>query len=160
MRSRTTPGPRCQLAESRELLGDYLVLHQIHSATRESGVLENTEVLEELVRLRAEGLKIGLTLSGPNLGETLRRALEVTIAGGPVFDCVHATWNLLEPSAGSALMLAHQAGLGLVVPGQFAHALPWLRRQKSSPSHAKPRYRRGRVPSYPVIRRQMLRPSR
>src|SRR5437762_7406546 len=53
-----------QAAESRELLGPYLGLYQIHSATRESGVLENQEVLSELGRLRDSGLRIGLTLSG------------------------------------------------------------------------------------------------
>lgn len=112
---------RRQLAESRGLLGDYLALYQIHSATRESGVLENAEVLEELAGLRAAGLKVGLTLSGPNQGETLRRALDVTGAGGPLFDCVQATWNLLEPSAGPALLLAHQAGLGVVVKEALAN---------------------------------------
>jgi aryl-alcohol dehydrogenase-like predicted oxidoreductase len=110
-----------QLAESRELLGDYLALYQIHSATRESGVLENPEVLEELTRMQEAGLRVGLTLSGPGQGETLRRALEVTVAGEPLFDCVQATWNLLEPSAGPALRLAHQAGLGVVVKEALAN---------------------------------------
>ena len=112
---------RRQLAESRELLGNYLALYQIHSATRESGVLENAEVLPELTHLRAAGLKVGLTLSGPNQAETLGRALDVTVAGEPLFDCVQATWNLLEPSAGQALMLAHQAGLGVVVKEALAN---------------------------------------
>ena len=41
---------RRQRAESAANLGDYLDLYQIHSATRESGVLENPEVLAELSR--------------------------------------------------------------------------------------------------------------
>src|SRR5205807_10055816 len=44
-----------QAAESRELLGRHLGLYQIHSATRESGVLDNQEVLRELARLRESG---------------------------------------------------------------------------------------------------------
>jgi aryl-alcohol dehydrogenase-like predicted oxidoreductase len=112
---------RRQLGESRELLGEYLGLYQIHSATRESGVLEDRAVLEALARLRATGVKIGLTLSGPIQAETLRRALEVTVEGQQLFDCVQATWNLLEPSAGPALTMAHQAGLSVVVKEALAN---------------------------------------
>lgn len=42
-----------QWQESKKLLGEYLKLYQIHSATLESGVLENREVLTELARWRA-----------------------------------------------------------------------------------------------------------
>ncbi len=132
---------RRQLAESRGLLGEYLALYQIHSATRESGVLENREVLKELAQLRAAGLKIGLTLSGPNQGETLRRALDVTVASEPLFDCVQATWNLLEPSAGPALMLAHQAGLGVVVKEALANGR--LTERNDDPAFALKRQRLG-----------------
>jgi aryl-alcohol dehydrogenase-like predicted oxidoreductase len=112
---------RRQLQESRALLGDYLAVYQIHSATQESGVLGNREVLEALAGLRAAGLKVGLTLSGPGQGETLRRALDVTVRGERLFDCVQTTWNLLEPSAGPALALAHRAGLGVVVKEALAN---------------------------------------
>ncbi len=112
---------RRQLGESRALLGDHLALYQIHSATLESGVLDNREVLEELARLRAAGLKVGLTLSGPGQAQTLRRALDVAVGGERAFDCVQATWNLLEPSAGPALAEAHRAGLGVVVKEALAN---------------------------------------
>src|SRR5262249_23384934 len=112
---------RRQLGESQELLGEYLALYQIHSATRESGVLEDREVLEALARLRATGVKVGLTLSGPNQAETLRQAMDVTVEGQRLFDCVQATWNLLEPSAGPALARAHQAGRGVVVKEALAN---------------------------------------
>jgi aryl-alcohol dehydrogenase-like predicted oxidoreductase len=110
-----------QLAESRALLGDHLDLYQVHSATLESGVLDDRAVLEELARLRGTGLRIGLTLSGPRQAETLRRALDVRVGGERVFDCVQATWNLLEPSAGPALREAHAAGLGVVVKEALAN---------------------------------------
>jgi aryl-alcohol dehydrogenase-like predicted oxidoreductase len=112
---------RRQLNESRGLLGEYLALYQIHSATQESGVLENKEVLEELARLRTTGVRVGLTLSGPAQAETLRQALDVTVGGDRLFDCVQATWNLLEPSAGPALALARQAGVGVVVKEALAN---------------------------------------
>jgi aryl-alcohol dehydrogenase-like predicted oxidoreductase len=107
---------RRQLAESREILGPHLRLYQIHSATLDSGVLEDRGVLEELSRLREDGLAIGLSVTGPRQAETIRRALEV---GG--FDTVQATWNLLERSAGLALAEAHEAGLGVLVKELLAN---------------------------------------
>ena len=67
---------RRQIVESRSLLGDRLQLYEIHSATVESRVLENDEVLRELLRLRSGGLVIGLTVTGPNQAETIRHASE------------------------------------------------------------------------------------
>jgi aryl-alcohol dehydrogenase-like predicted oxidoreductase len=107
---------RRQAAESRMLLGDHLALYQIHSATLESGVLEDAAVRDELTGLREQGLAIGFTASGPRQRETIERALEV---GG--FDSVQATWNLLERSAGPALAAAHEAGLGVIVKEALAN---------------------------------------
>ena len=105
-----------QIAESRALLGQYLGIYQIHSATIESGVLDDHAVLDELAQLRAGGLQIGFTSTGPHQAQTIRRALEV---GG--FDVVQATWNLLEPSAGPALAQAHAAGLRVVIKEALAN---------------------------------------
>jgi aryl-alcohol dehydrogenase-like predicted oxidoreductase len=110
-----------QAAESREILGPYLGLYQVHSATRESSVLADRAVLEELARLRGQGWKVGLTVTGPRQGETVRQALGVTVAGERLFDCVQSTWNLLEPSAGPALEEAKAAGLGVIVKEALAN---------------------------------------
>lgn len=107
---------RRQQQESLELLDGHLQLYQIHSATLDSGVLDDPAVRGELARLRAGGLRIGLTATGPRQGDTIRRALEV---GG--FDAVQATWNVLEPSAGPALAAAHAAGLGVIVKEAVAN---------------------------------------
>jgi aryl-alcohol dehydrogenase-like predicted oxidoreductase len=107
---------RRQEAETRARLDGALGLYQIHSATLDSGVLEDAEVRAELARLRSEGLFIGLSVTGPRQGDTVLRALEV---GG--FDAVQATWNLMEPSAGPALAAAHAAGLGVIVKEAVAN---------------------------------------
>jgi aryl-alcohol dehydrogenase-like predicted oxidoreductase len=110
-----------QWPESRALLNGYLKLYQIHSATQESGVLENQDVLQKLAQLKSEGIYVGLTLSGPNQGETLRRAIEITVDGSRLFDSVQATWNFLEPSVGSALAQAKAAGLGVIIKEALAN---------------------------------------
>lgn len=105
-----------QLTESQELLRNHLCLYEIHSATLDSGVLDDAAVMEELARLRANGMAIGFTTSGPRQGETIERALEV---GG--FDVVQSTWNLLDRSAGPALEAAHQEGLGVIIKEALAN---------------------------------------
>jgi aryl-alcohol dehydrogenase-like predicted oxidoreductase len=101
---------RRQLAETRALLGNRLDLYQIHSATIESGVLEDGELRGELDGLRRSGVAIGLSVSGPGQRATIERALDVGR-----FDAVQATWNLHERSAGPALAAAHAGGLGVIV---------------------------------------------
>jgi len=110
-----------QIGESRALLGGYLDLYNIHSATKESGVLDNAPVLAALARLRADGLTIGLTTSGPEQAQTLERALQIRVDGLPLFTVVQSTWNLLEPSAGSALRAARALGVGVIVKEALAN---------------------------------------
>lgn len=112
---------RRQSAETRALLGSHLDLYQIHSATLESGVLDDASVLGELARLRSEGLTIGLTVTGPRQAEIIRRALAVNVDGVNLFQCVQATWNLLEGSAGPALAEAHERGWGVIVKEALAN---------------------------------------
>jgi aryl-alcohol dehydrogenase-like predicted oxidoreductase len=109
-----------QAAETRELLGDHLDLYQVHSATLDSGVLEDRAVLDELSRLRDQGVVIGLSTSGPAQADTIHRALEVADGAAP-FVCVQATWNLLERSAGPALAEARAAGWGVIVKEALAN---------------------------------------
>ena len=110
-----------QFAESRALLGERLLLYQIHSATLESGVLDNPAVLDELVRLRSAGVVIGLTVSGPRQADVIRRAFDAQAHGINPFQVVQATWNLLEPSAGPALAEARARGWGVIVKEALAN---------------------------------------
>lgn len=121
VKDHSLPTLQRQLGESRALLGPHLALYQVHSATFESGVLDDSAVLSALAGLRAQGLVVGLSLSGASQADVLRRALEVRVDGVPVFSCVQATWNLLERSAGPALAEAHAAGWGVIVKEAVAN---------------------------------------
>jgi aryl-alcohol dehydrogenase-like predicted oxidoreductase len=116
VKDHSLPTLRRQWAETRALLGDHLQLYQVHSATLESGILDDRAVLDELRRLRDGGLRVGLTLSGARQAETLRRAIPLG-----VFDTVQATWNLFERSCEPALIEAHEAGLGVIVKEALAN---------------------------------------
>src|ERR1700726_2290179 len=91
-----------QLAQSRALLGDRLTLYQVHSLTFDSGLFTDAPLLAALSRLRAEGVIIGLSTSGPHQAEAIRRALPLAVDGQQLFTAAQVTWNLLEPSAGPA----------------------------------------------------------
>jgi aryl-alcohol dehydrogenase-like predicted oxidoreductase len=123
-----------QWSESVSLLNGYLRLYQIHSATLESGVLDDRNVLDELARLKSEGTHIGLSLSGPDQSATLRKAMGLVSDGLPLFEMVQATWNLLEPSAGAALAEAHAAGMGVIVKEALANGR--LTRRNPDPAFA------------------------
>ena len=107
---------RRQWAQTQELLGPWLRLYQIHSATVESGVLDDAEVRAGLDEVRAAGVRIGLSVTGTGQAATIDGALA---AGG--FDAVQATWNLHERSAEGALARAGDAGLEVYVKEAVAN---------------------------------------
>lgn len=113
---------REQLAQSRALLGDRLALYQIHSATADSGALEDAALLAALVDARRSGAcrALGLTLTGSDARRALDLALAASVDGERVFDVVQATYNVLEPSLASHLAAAHAAGFGVII--KEAHA--------------------------------------
>jgi len=107
---------RRQWAETQERLGPWLRLYQIHSATVESGVLDDDAVRAGLDEVRAAGVRIGFSATGTGQAATIDRALEL---GG--FDEVQATWNLHERSAEDALARAADAGLEVYVKEAVAN---------------------------------------
>lgn len=83
---------------SKQLL-PYLKVYQIHSATLETGVLENQEVLKQLALLKKEyNLQIGLTTTGTNQVEVIKKALNILVDGKQIFDVFQVTYNFLEQS--------------------------------------------------------------
>jgi aryl-alcohol dehydrogenase-like predicted oxidoreductase len=112
---------RQQLPESVALLGPHLALYQVHSATFESGVLDDRAVLRALAELHDSGVAVGLTVSGPRQADVVRYALDVEVDGVNPFSTVQATWNVLEPSVGPALAKAKARGLGILVKEVLAN---------------------------------------
>lgn len=83
---------------SKKLL-PYLSTLQIHSATFDTGVLENEEVLQMLAQIKSEhGILIGLTTTGDNQIEVLKKALEVKVENAPLFEVFQITYNILDQS--------------------------------------------------------------
>lgn len=104
-----------QLAETRALLGGHLDLYQVHSLTPESPLLHDAALQARLGEVRAAGLELGFSTSGPAQTEVVERGLALRVDGVALFSAVQSTWNLLERSAGPALAAAHRAGVRVVV---------------------------------------------
>ncbi len=110
-----------QSAQSLALLGNRLAIYHVHSATLDSGVLDDTEVHRAMAGLRARGIAIGVSTSGPAQAEVIRRALDIEVAGERLISSVQSTWNLLEPAAGPALAEASDAGVRVIVKEAVAN---------------------------------------
>ena len=110
-----------QVMETRALLGRLPDVYLIHSVTPDSPALTDRALHARLAELAAEGVRVGLSTSGPAQGGTVRAALEVSVDGQRLFSAVQSTWNLLEPSAEPALAEAHAAGWLVVVKEAMAN---------------------------------------
>lgn len=100
---------------SKEMLPN-LKVYQIHSATLESGVLENNEVLDKLFKIKQEtGLLIGLTTSGPQQSIVLEKASKIENNGQVLFDVFQVTYNVFEQSTYHILMELIKQGKKIVI---------------------------------------------
>ncbi len=110
-----------QWPESYRWIGKRLGIYHIHSATPDSGALDNPELLDELWRLKRTGIVVGLSLSGPGQAETLEKATRIRKDGELLFGSVQATWNALEQSATEALVEASRMGMGVIIKEALAN---------------------------------------
>lgn len=114
-----------QVEETSELLGEYIDLYQIHSATFESGILTDAKAHEALRKCKDErGWAIGLSVSSPKQKDVLREAMKIestTKSSTPLFDSVQCTFNLLEQRPGEALLEAHDNGMDIIIKEGLAN---------------------------------------
>lgn len=110
-----------QWEHSKKLL-PYLSVYQIHSATLESGVLDNMEVLSRLAELKNEyQIKIGLTTSGSRQKEALLKALDIEVDGKPLFDACQLTYNVYEQSIYDIVAKIKKANIKVIVKEALAN---------------------------------------
>ena len=113
---------RQQWPESDDLVGSHLRLYQVHSATFDSGILDNVETHEALAALKRDrGWALGLSVSSPAQGAVVDAALKIEVNGERLFDAVQATYNVFEQAPGSSLAAAHQQGVEIIVKEAMAN---------------------------------------
>jgi aryl-alcohol dehydrogenase-like predicted oxidoreductase len=112
---------RTQWAETFALLDGRVGVYHVHSATPDTGVLDDVALHRALAELPARGVRVGVSTSGPGQADAVRRALAVTVDGAPLFTSVQSTWNVLEPSVGPALAEAAAAGARVIVKEAVAN---------------------------------------
>ncbi len=118
---------------SKQLL-PYLKYYQIHSATLESGVLENEAVLERLFQLKDEyQIKVGLTTTGSNQSEVLQKGLDVHFMGDQLFEVFQCTYNVLDQNI-------YELGRQVISDGKQLVIKEALANGRLFPNTAYPRY--------------------
>ncbi len=110
-----------QRNETNALLGNRLSVYHVHSATLETGVLDDPPLHKALAALRDSGIAVGVSTSGPDQGAVVRRALRVSAGGRPLFTSFQSTWNVLETSAAPALAEAAATGARVIVKEPVAN---------------------------------------
>lgn len=112
---------REQWSNAEDLLPG-LKTYQIHSATFESGVLENKEVLEELNRIKnAVGIQIGISVSGANQKDVISAAAKIQVGGKDLFDSFQVTYNILDSSTHMVLCSLLAQGKAVIVKEAMAN---------------------------------------
>ena len=110
-----------QWKTSKKLL-PALKIYQIHSATFESGILENSEVLQQLNQIKIKtGIKIGLTTSGSNQSDVLETADQIEINNVPLFDSYQVSYNILDQSSHDVLQQIIKNGKTVIVKEALAN---------------------------------------
>jgi aryl-alcohol dehydrogenase-like predicted oxidoreductase len=108
-------------------------------------------VLGELASLRADGVRVGVTVSGTSQPETIHAALALGL-----FDAVQATWNLHERSAEPALEAAHAQGVTVYVKEALANGR--LAGREAAPALAEAAARAATTPDALALAAALARP--
>ncbi|WP_152286873.1 aldo/keto reductase [Flavicella marina] len=113
--------------EVSKVLISKLKVYQIHSATLESGVLENDDVLNALAKIKKDtGVKIGLTVSGANQSSIIERAINCEVEGVHLFDSFQVTFNVFEQSTFELLVALKKMGKFVIIKEGLANGRVFL----------------------------------
>lgn len=108
--------------EVSKQLFPHLSTLQIHSATFDTGILENQEVLEKLAELKTtHNVLIGLTSTGDNQVKVLTKALDIKVNGENLFEVFQVTYNILDQSLLSILDLIKENNNRIVIKEALAN---------------------------------------
>ncbi len=122
---------------SKQLL-PALGIYQIHSATLESAVLENTDVLRKLMQIKKQtGIQIGISTSGANQPSVIEEALKISVDGQELFDSFQVTYNILEQNCFDILQAAKARQKFILIKEALANGRVF---KNKSFQHYKPLY--------------------
>jgi len=111
-----------------------LKIYQIHSATLDSGVLQNSEVYSRLYELKKEHhLKIGITSSGTEQVKIIDEAQKITLGGEDLFDSYQVTFNIFEQSCFDILKQLLVKGKTIIIKEALANGRVF--RSNNFPEH-------------------------
>ena len=108
--------------ETSQFLLPNLKYYQIHSATLDSGVLENTAVHQKLAALSKKfNIKIGLSTSGVHQSKIIEKALEIKANNKFLFDVFQITYNFLEQSCLEAILKLKELNKTIIIKEALAN---------------------------------------
>ena len=108
--------------EQSKVLLPLLTTYQIHSATFETGVLENELILNRLAKLKNKhGLLIGISTTGVNQKEVLKKALDIKVNEESLFDVFQVTYNIFDQSLASVAVEIAKQNKRLVIKEALAN---------------------------------------
>lgn len=106
---------------SQQLL-PFLNIYQIHSATLDSGVLDNKDVLNRLYELKNEfKINIGLSVSGEYQNEIITKALSIEVNHQPLFDSFQVTFNVFNQQLLDVIKLLNEFDKKLIIKEALAN---------------------------------------
>jgi aryl-alcohol dehydrogenase-like predicted oxidoreductase len=108
--------------EISKALYPHLKIYQVHSATLESGILNDISIHERLFQLKKEyGLQIGITTSGANQSKILNIAKNIAVNNQLLFDSYQVTYNIFEQSTFDTLQSLKAIGKTIIIKEALAN---------------------------------------